>query len=277
MTEYDFKKDLPYIGKETKDKYYPIIVGNPEYFNFYSSRPDYKSFKSKIYNTEIDCVSVLIGLTGLNIIDNIIKDKQHEWIVESEDDWKNNPNLRLYDTLREPKWQISNSILFLFSDIETIIEDGCATQEIGKYLEYGSEFDLEKEDRFTRDRKFHSLSFLKWASLNGFPIPDELRFHENKLGQLEYVDPVIYGELERSFPKHPTGKEKIMDPLYVAMKAREALIDLIGGNKANPHNYGARDWLDDWIEKNYPKISKRQRPHIISIVNDGHGRGKGKI
>ena len=275
MSVENYQLNLPYIGTEkTVHGYIRAQIGNHEEWTLYPFRPLYSEFKSKVYNAEDDCVSVLVGVVRPNGIYKFYMEKEQElgelYYQKSDDEWIT----KLHD---DPRQDFALKINHLFMEIQKMIRQGLASGEIGVCLQDEPFQELEENDLFRDDRYFHSLSFLKWMQRNGFPIPDELRFHENKQGQLEYVDPVIYGELERSFPKHPTGKEKIMDPLYVAMKAREALIGLIGGNNTNPRNYGARDWLDDWIEKNYPKIPKRQRPHIISIVNDGYGRGKGKI
>ncbi len=88
MTEYDYKKDLPYLGKETKDEYRPVVVGDPEHFCFYNARPNYNDFKSKVYNTETDCVSVLTGLMTPNAINKLCEDKpmnaNARWIFEAD-------------------------------------------------------------------------------------------------------------------------------------------------------------------------------------------------
>lgn len=76
---------------------------------------------------------------------------------------------------------------------------------------------------------------------------------------------------EESFPGHPLGKPNKEDPLFVAVKVRTALMN---GLIEEIPGCAPKAVLEAWIEANYPGVSKRQRPHIASIVNDGHGRGK---
>jgi DNA-binding cell septation regulator SpoVG len=107
-----------------------------------------------------------------------------------------------------------------------------------------------------------------------FYILEDVKKLEKDRPELIKTQLTKYETMGNDFPRHPCDKPKEEDPLFVAMVTRKALMNK---DIKNPHNHGARNLLKDWIQTNYPKISGRQLENIISIVNDGRGRGKSKI
>lgn len=276
------KEQLPKIGKDV-DNY---VVFEDDFPLKLSVRPDYNQFKSKRYHTEAKCVEVLVGLGGVDLIYKLLHKKFLEMSkkLDLEDDsvldedffkrtgFKNASSIGkelktivLHENFKKlcsnKLWHHCSDFLYLFHEIKEIFEVGVAINRIN--MEEVSGVIL-----------YDGLSFLDWMSENSFPLPEELKIKKNDQGKLGYIDQLICESLMESFPGHPLGKDKLEDPLFVAVKAREALMS--NGIK-NSHNHGARDMLTDWIESNYPKIPKRKIGQIVSIVNDGYGRGKTKI
>lgn len=258
----DIKKQLPKIGKE--NKHGECDIGEHEFSKIFSIRPDYNKFKSKQYNRENDCVAVIIGFINPSTIYQIYDERQAQLIKEGKDS--------IFDQIEDQRWIDSSGINELLLEIKTLIEIGEATKEIGTTLanEYpDGRPDSFKNALFPWDRYHHSLSFLNWMKKNSYPIPDELMFRENRQGQLEYVDPVVYGHIEKTFPRHPSGKEIKEDPLYVAVKVRQALMD----GEIIKNKYTARtEQIKLWIKERYPFVGAQKRKEIMALANDGKSR-----
>lgn len=163
-------------------------------------RPNYKIFKSNVYNTEEVCVSVIIGTIQINLLFNALM------LMRSS---SSNPDHGMF--------------IFEIRQISKIIHDGIIGEDIC-YIREGSDSILEKvetlpdikegikkeadgladilpghahfwmhdyhkQQPFSQTKKINSLSFLDWAKRNSYPIPDELDFYKNDKGELKWVEP----------------------------------------------------------------------------------------
>jgi hypothetical protein len=127
------------------------------------------------------------------------------------------------------------------------------------------------ENEFEMD-KCEPLKFLGWAKEKGYVIPSELAIIEDEGGKIKWLDPITHGNLEQTFPKHPTGKDLKDDPLYVAVKVREAFMR---GDIPESRRYRtSKQRLQKYVDDKYKDIiSQTKRNDIVSLVNDGAGHG----
>lgn len=167
----DIRKELPKPG----------VVGENGIITFWENfpikfavRPDYTRFKSNDYNSESDCVDVLIGMDS-NTLHRVVEEKKKEASLKKCLYSMDNKARTLRDTgsfLHDIKEKI---------EIGKLVPDG-----IGGFVD--SKFDkpsiLEK-DFFKTYTIFKTLPFLLWMQKNGYPIPDELSFQE-KNGKLSW-------------------------------------------------------------------------------------------
>jgi hypothetical protein len=264
-------KRLPYLGTEIiKKNHREVCIGNNEESKIYSNRPDYRAFKNRVYNTEIECVEVLIGFVSPNSVLNLCEDRLLKWGKED--------TYHFDSALTDQRFIDTNEIISLLIKIKDIMDTGSVIGEMGAVVDktFKDELDQARSQKelilFSRWRQYSSLDYLNWFQKNSFPIPDELKFHKNADGQLEYVDAVSYGNLQQTFPQHPNNKSLEEDPLYIAVKAREAFINNdIGLSKYKTKKQLLTKWLKDKYSDKL--LSNEQRKHIVAIVNDGYGHG----
>ena len=168
------KKQLPYLGEEVTEHDFQKEPSIRSY------RPDYNAFKSKVYNTELSCAEVIVGVCILNDVYTFHKEICLKIIEKggSEDE----PTVLNHNS----EYVYSGGIYCLLTNIREIIDLGIESGDIGKVI-VREPHPLEKNDLFKRTQLFHSLSFLRWMKLNGFPTPDELTFYEDENGKLEYA------------------------------------------------------------------------------------------
>jgi hypothetical protein len=118
-------------------------------------------------------------------------------------------------------------ICFLFDLLKDSIDIGLESGEIGKILNRGYELKIDRngDNPFVYQFLFHSLSFLKWMHLNGWPIPDELKFTEDDNGRLEYVEDNLKGGDKCPPPETKSEDEQLKDFLRLIKPEIDALID----------------------------------------------------
>lgn len=130
---------------------------------------------------------------------------------------------------------------------------------------------IDVENEFEMD-KCESLKFLRWAEEAGYKIPPELAITEDEHGKTIWLDPITHGNFEQTFPKHPIGKDLKEDPLYIAVKVREAFMR---GDIPESRRYRtSKQRLQKYVDDKYKDIiSQTKRNDIVSLVNDGAGHG----
>lgn len=257
----NFKAQLPKPGKKVK---YGFELIQQKDFTFFSIRPDYQKFKSKVYNSEEDCVSVLVGTSFPNSFYRACEERIALLIKESKLKKKENFCLELDDR----NFHEVRDIHGFFLELKQTLRIGEATREIGTVVEYNKPDNVTTDgDLFDGDKCFHSLSFLNWMQENGYTIPEELLFQKNKAGQFEYKDSIIFGDLKQTFPGHPMNKEIEKDPLYIAVQTRQ---DLLDGKILKNKNLNRKQQITNWLRKKYDSdiLSNEQIKHIFALIND---------
>ncbi len=231
--------------------------------------PDYQKFRSRVYNTENNCVAVLIGYQCPSRLYKYC-DKEMDVLKENmnPDDWVN-----LY--LDDKNWKLLQAIQLILYEIQEITWEGVASGELGGYLTPGG-VDVPTlhtepgEDFFRKNVSFNSLKFLKWMKKNDYTLPDELLIDENEKNGLQYKDAIVFGELKQTFPKHPKGKPLKQDPLFIAVETRRALmdgtIDRFHEKEKTISSIKREDRISKWIYTKY-NISKYVLKHLRSEKN----------
>ncbi|OQX96915.1 MAG: hypothetical protein B6I20_13780 [Bacteroidetes bacterium 4572_117] len=227
-----------------------------------SPLPDYKKFKLRKYNTVADCVTVLIGERLPNRLYTYFKHVKST-LLKDVDDY----NVDILQLQLEPDFQKATQGLNLLSKIKIDLVRGETKKEFKVIV---IDELPEKDEFFSTTKVFHSLKFLDWMRKMGYPIPDELLFDTNEKGKLQYKDAIVFGEWKQTFPQHPKGKPLKEDPLYIAVKTREALmdgtIDRFHEKEKTILSIKREDRISKWIYTKY-NISKYVLKHLRSEKN----------
>lgn len=186
------KDQLPYLGIEQMDGTIKIAEHiTLEKDDVFAFRPDYKEFKSKMLNSEFDCVGVLTGIARIvncmQLIEQILNELSPDRIIHF-------PEVLNYPEGRD--WYAFDKIMH---SIREIIDLGVSSEEIKavKIKESHSTSGMY----FKPNVFYNGLQFLHWAQRNSFPIPEELQFVEDGNGGLFWV------EKKDSIPKKPNVKQ----------------------------------------------------------------------
>lgn len=266
-------EQLPKLGSDKPSG--SVVINLYELKNFpYFSRPDYEAFKGRIYNTEPDCVSILLGCDARTLWDMIeIQRKRRKEIVLNNLP-KSNYEFPDISYLGDEEYKAYNEVGHMLVEIKSILFDGRVMKSLDGYGPTANQsLTTENEECFFDPSiKYNSLSFLDFVQKNSFKIPPELKIHRNSDGLLEYVDSVAYGDLEQTFPGHPQGKPIHEDPLYIAVQVRKAVQN---GTIRKTANRTLKQNIAKWVKENYGHIilSVEKQKQIVSLVNDGAGSG----
>ncbi len=150
----DLKKQLPLIGEEQPDGFFKY--GDHKNSKIVNERPEYENFKTGVYKSEPDCVSVLIGWRFISGLWKIITDREDQ---------------------RAKEGRGVSYLMSLFLEIRLMLDDGLAAGAIRfnqPAKEPGDDL-FPKDEVFFNMRRLHFADFLAWAEQNGYPIPPELK------------------------------------------------------------------------------------------------------
>jgi hypothetical protein len=198
----DLKKELPKLGQVAGGKVYYEVDGESIHLG---RRPNYAEFKSKPYQDEETCVSVLLGISKPNALLLSLVRRMN--------------SLSIKDKGNDPAYRLYRQLVNLFQSIRETIDIGIETGDIGKVSEtkendmqvmfrlHSSAMSAEPDIEFTYNflnceflssRYFDTLGFLNWMQENGFPIPDELAIDKDRDGQSFWAgsrQPIDYSNL----------------------------------------------------------------------------------
>ncbi|MCF8112487.1 MAG: hypothetical protein K9K21_01400 [Desulfotignum sp.] len=141
----------------------------------YHARPNYTTLKRE-YNTENDCVSILVGMMSPS-------DIIFPFEIMRKDDWGN-----YMDSENESDRQLiilSGPLVALFKEIREYIDLGLRRKEIKSD---GERLSDDMDGFFSFSMWLNTLDFLYWMQRNGYPIPDELAIEKNSQGELVWAD-----------------------------------------------------------------------------------------
>ncbi|MBA3009730.1 MAG: hypothetical protein KKF12_12220 [Proteobacteria bacterium] len=172
----DIKEQLPKIGKD--------VNGHVEFEENVPikkcTRPDYKALSSQKYQDEETCVEFIIGLRQPSLIYAGAEWAQTKSLEKKE-------GTGVYPDIDAKKYIRSSEVTGLLLEIKHIIDIGVMTKEILSYtMDDKNQPDDSEKRLFSIYKYYHLLSFLNWMKKNSFPIPDELVFHKNKDGELQW-------------------------------------------------------------------------------------------
>lgn len=283
------------MKKNNKNSYFSNVQDNKyvKIDNLSFEIPDYKSLKySPAWNKDC-CLDVLAHIKHSAEVYKTLSQIQKKEVIDhldkipnlssdySKEDYDNYwekfkfEKKRLYNQFFK-NYPETNSALQhwdkLYSDVSDLFKmknflaiepHNDPTERYGRYGLYESESQKDPG-------KCKPLKLLKWAKESGYEIPLELEIIVDSNGEAQWLDQIAYGNIERTFPKHPTGKNLKNDPLYIAVKMRELVMSgIIKKISAKT----VKQNLMSFLEREYHFISIEKRKAIAALVNDGDGHG----
>jgi hypothetical protein len=276
-------------------------------------KPDYLEFRRRRFQTEEDCISVLFGVPHVNGLastcSKVVFDLDiPEWRVyddsyDIERCWEKKLTIKHHqhfknktasvgadfslpfelnkelDRLSEGIVVHAYHLLLTMLNMHQVVRLGVKKGfiESDKDINYYRPENIKNGSLFFHELHYDSLSFLGWMSESGgYTIPDELHFYRDDKGQLKWADPITDGAVEKNFPEHPSGKDREKDPVYIAVKVRQALMDgLVYAAVPETGRFKTdKQRLTKYVADLYNDIlSGEKQKAIISLVNDGAGHG----
>lgn len=169
------KDQLPYLGEnDYDDGGYPGVKFDKDFPIQIGIRPNYDEFKKKEYHKMVICAEMLIGLKGLDLLEEISNKKADKILKEVQSIGP------IENLLNNGKFWACDEVLKLLDEMEQTTIVGIKAGKI-PFVEYDlngppGEFEYH----------CHGLSFLSWMKKNGYQIPKELSFYENENGVLQW-------------------------------------------------------------------------------------------
>lgn len=165
--QLSLEKKLPYLGEEQQDGSLKISE-HLAFTNNQWRRPDYSSFASKKTQNEIDCLSVLIGIEGVEFCLYECTEISQKRILECKSHGQN--------YLQDPQWIACFEFKNLISDIRNFMDLGIQSGDLIQY-------DITPKDALTTGQGDFEFSFYCHYNINEFlqrameysyPIPEEI-------------------------------------------------------------------------------------------------------
>jgi len=176
----NLRDQLPYLGVEQGNGTIEICEHITLDKDDYGNRPDYKSFRSEILQSEFNCAGVLIGIRGIENFKQIVDEAAREL------------GLFYPEVLNNPAGQLYYEISVILDEIRKMFDLGVdlGEKDGGIKAIKRQENPLFKHMFFKTDTYYKPVQFLKWAKSFNLPIPDELQFNEQKDGKIVWSEDV---------------------------------------------------------------------------------------
>ncbi len=158
---------LPKIGSLKSDGSLGIDIYGINKSPFF--RPDYQEFKRRVYNTEKDCVSVLIGCSASDLWFVV----EHQIRIRKEYLKKNSPSHltnmeKVFVEIEDEELRAYMELSHLLVEMKSTLHDGEIMGNLtGHHSTSENDTSIEEpEDFFTHKTVYESTSFLGWMSEN---------------------------------------------------------------------------------------------------------------
>jgi hypothetical protein len=175
----DLKAELPKLGKDVDgavkfgiDSKTPGVISR--WISFTGARPDYDKLKMEEHNSELDCVSMIVGLKDPNMAFLVFKNHAEEH--------KNDVRIRITDkgifTHNREVFDYFRAAIALFHEIRRDIDVGIGFKKIIYQDLPGGPKTMG--NLFSSSRYFDTMSFLNYMREKKYRIPDELATQKEK-------------------------------------------------------------------------------------------------
>ncbi|MFA5904990.1 MAG: hypothetical protein WC836_13725 [Desulfobacula sp.] len=182
----NLREQLPYLGEKQAE-------GTLSIAGFQIERPDYKTFLSKQYQKEAECVSILLGVRNIRSIEFKIKkvtnifqyrmtDKFVKLFLPPDISEERNKITESYSKmtffeLRNGPGKTMFDLYDLMNELRDDINNAIRCGHL-KRLTTEAPYDFERDNQGTLFSQYYvsydRVQFLKWAGDNGYPIPKEI-------------------------------------------------------------------------------------------------------
>lgn len=215
----NFKKELPKLGKNIDDEisfcvdkqYSKSPIHQVSFEKEF--RPDYEKLKSKKFNLEIDCVSMIVGLKypdqALFVFKKATKGARKAYQNSIEESEK---------TMNYDHYCYFSELIDLFREIRRDVDIGLKNGEI---IHDGEDFSgrvLSTKRDFSHILSCDTLSFLNWMQSQGYPIPKELAIGKNDHAETVWADDSFTGKDSQELGRLKAEKKAMDSTINAAVQ-----------------------------------------------------------